>query len=65
MLEVLGLPEHAPAADVTKLMAAISVDKKARRGKVGWVLPRRIGHAEIGHSVPGAVVRRALTRSVA
>jgi 3-dehydroquinate synthetase len=41
------------------------VDKKARRGKVAWVMPRRIGHAEIGHTVPGALVRRVLTRSLA
>jgi len=65
LLESLGLPEHTPAVDAAKLLAAISVDKKARRGRVAWVLPRRIGHAEIGHEVPGAIVRRALTRSVA
>jgi len=27
-------------------------------------MPRRIGHAEIGHDVPGALVRRVVTRSL-
>ena len=65
LLESLGLPERAPSADADRVIAAVALDKKARRGKVAWVLPRRIGHAEIGHSVPGAVVRRVVTRSLA
>ena len=65
LLVGFGLPDRAPSADLTRVLTAISVDKKARRGKVAWVLPRRIGHAEIGHAVPGAVVRRVLTRALA
>jgi len=47
------------------VLAAMALDKKARRGKVAWVMPRRIGHAEIGHSVPAPVVRRVVARSLA
>src|SRR6266571_34030 len=65
LLEALGLPDRVPHADPKRLLAAIAVDKKARRGKVAWVMPRRIGHAEIGHAVPGALVRRVLARSLA
>ena len=65
LLEGLGLPERPPRADPKRVVAAIALDKKARRGKVAWVMPRRIGHAEIGHAVPGALVRRVVTRSLA
>jgi 3-dehydroquinate synthetase len=65
LLESLGLPDRVPRADPERVLAAIALDKKARRGKVAWVLPRRIGHAEIGHSVPGALVRRAVSKALA
>jgi 3-dehydroquinate synthase len=64
LLEAFGLPDRPPRADPKRILAAIALDKKARRGKVAWVMPRRIGHAEIGHIVPGALVRRVVTRSV-
>lgn len=46
------LPRVPPGA----LLRAISTDKKSRRGRVGWVLPRRIGAAEIGVSVPDKIL---------
>ena len=65
LLEAFGLPDRAPHADPRRVLAAITLDKKARRGKVAWVMPRRIGHAEVGHAVPGALVRRVVTRALA
>jgi 3-dehydroquinate synthase len=65
LLESFGLPDRAPRAEPDRVLKAIAVDKKARRGKVAWVMPRRIGHAEIGHAVPAALVRRVVTRSLA
>ena len=65
LLTALGLPDKPPHADPKRVLAAVALDKKARRGKVAWVMPRRIGHAEIGHAVPGALVRRVITRSLA
>jgi 3-dehydroquinate synthase len=65
LLTSLGLPDSSPRVEPKRVLAAIALDKKARRGKVAWVMPRRIGHAEIGHTVPGAIVRRVVTRSLA
>jgi 3-dehydroquinate synthase len=65
LLESFGLPDRAPRVDPNRVLAAIALDKKARRGKVAWVMPRRIGHAEVGHAVPGAIVRRVVTRALA
>jgi 3-dehydroquinate synthase len=64
LLTAFGLPDSAPRIDAAKVLAAIPRDKKARRGKVAWVLPRRLGHAEPGHSVPSALVRRIVRGAV-
>jgi 3-dehydroquinate synthase len=65
MLTAYGLPDRPPRVDIAKVMAAISRDKKARRGNVAWVMPRRLGRAEPGNAVPAAVVRRALRKALA
>ena len=65
MLTAYGLPDKAPRVNLAKVLAAIPRDKKARRGKVAWVMPRRLGHAEPGHTVPAAIVRRVLRRALA
>jgi 3-dehydroquinate synthase len=65
MLTAYGLPDRVPHVDPARVLAAIPRDKKARRGKVAWVMPRRLGHAEIGHTVPSALVRRAITKALA
>ena len=62
LLTEYGLPARLPRVDPARVLAAIPWDKKARRGKVAWVLPRRLGRAEIGHVVPSPLVRRAVTR---
>ncbi|TMC89696.1 MAG: 3-dehydroquinate synthase [Chloroflexi bacterium] len=65
MLNTYGLPESTPSASLDRMMAMIATDKKARRGRVAWVLPRRIGYAEAGHVVPRGVVRRVLRKAIA
>jgi 3-dehydroquinate synthase len=65
LLDALGLPDRPPRVDPKRVLAAIVLDKKSRRGKVAWVMPRRLGHAEIGHEVPPAVVRRVVTKALA
>jgi 3-dehydroquinate synthetase len=64
LLTEYGLPDRVPHVDPARLLAAIPSDKKARRGKVAWVMPRRLGHAEPGHAVPSALVRRVVTRAL-
>jgi 3-dehydroquinate synthetase len=65
MLTAYGLPDRPPRVDLARVLAAILHDKKARRGKVAWVMPRRLGHAEPGHAVPPAIVRRILRKALA
>jgi 3-dehydroquinate synthase len=65
MLTALGLPDTPPRVALDRVLAAIPSDKKARRGRVAWVLPRRIGFAEVGHTVPPALVRRVIRRALA
>lgn len=47
-----------PSASPRKLLQAIARDKKSRGGRVGWVLPRKIGAAEFGVNVPDALVAK-------
>jgi 3-dehydroquinate synthase len=65
LLIAYGLPDRVPHVDPARVLAAIPRDKKARRGKVAWVMPRRMGHAEPGHTVPSPLVRRVVTRALA
>jgi 3-dehydroquinate synthase len=65
LLTEFGLPDRSPAVDPARVLAAIEHDKKARRGRVAWVMPRRLGHAEPGHVVPAGVVRRIVRKALA
>lgn len=64
LLGRLGLPRtraELPAlADVEDLLRALARDKKARHGRVRWVLPRRIGEVLVTGEVPETVVRECL-----
>ncbi len=64
LLTAFGLPDVAPSVSLDRVMAVIPHDKKARRGRVGWVLPRRVGYAEVGHTVPAGVVRRVIRKAL-
>ena len=46
MLTAYGLPDRQPRVEIARVMAAIARDKKARSGKVAWVMPRRLGRAD-------------------
>jgi len=65
MLTAYGLPDSAPNVSLDRVLAAIPTDKKARRGRVSWVLPRRIGFAEVGHTVPPGLARRVIRKALA
>jgi 3-dehydroquinate synthase len=45
-----------------RVLAAMRADKKSRDGTLRWVLPRRIGAAELGVEVPGELVRAVVAR---
>lgn len=65
VLSAYGLPDVAPRVSLDRMLAAVPTDKKARRGRVAWVLPRRIGFAEIGHTVPPGLARRVIRKALA
>ncbi|HHW13763.1 MAG TPA: 3-dehydroquinate synthase, partial [Firmicutes bacterium] len=59
-----GLPrsreEFPVPVEVEDLLQAMARDKKVRRGRLRWVLPRRVGETVVTDEVPEEVVRRCL-----
>jgi len=60
LLARLGLPVHAPDADVDAVLAAMSHDKKSRDGRVPFVLAPEIGAFRVEHGIPRDDVRAVL-----
>jgi 3-dehydroquinate synthase len=60
LLQAVGLPVRAAAADVDAVLAAIAHDKKARDGRVPFVLAPAIGAFRVVYDVAPADVRAAL-----
>ncbi|PYM74378.1 MAG: 3-dehydroquinate synthase [Candidatus Rokuibacteriota bacterium] len=61
LLEALGLPVRAAAIDVEPVVGAIARDKKAKDGRVPFVLAPRIGAFRLVYDVPVAEVRSVIT----
>jgi 3-dehydroquinate synthase len=55
-----GLPTTLPGADVEKIFATMFSDKKVKGGKLRFILPTRIGHAEVVTGVEDGPVREAI-----
>jgi 3-dehydroquinate synthetase len=64
LLRALGLPVRAPAIDAEAVLAAISHDKKARDGRVPFVLAPSIGAFRVIYDVAPPDVRAALASIV-
>ena len=60
LLERLGLPTSARGLDPERLLEAIFRDKKNRRGRLRFVLPRAIGAVELTDAAGRSVVRAVL-----
>jgi len=60
LLARLGLPTAAPGLDPDRLLEAMGRDKKNRRGKLRFVLPRAIGKVELTDEAPEQDVRAVL-----
>src|SRR6266567_8935754 len=60
MLETLGLPVRAPAIEVEPVVSAMARDKKAKDGRVPFVLAPRIGAFRIVYDVPATEIRAAI-----
>jgi 3-dehydroquinate synthase len=61
LLAAVGLPTHATDIDADAVLAAIGRDKKARDGRVPFVLAPEIGAFRLVFDVPITAVRAALT----
>src|SRR5213595_2755704 len=60
LLAAVGLPIRASALDTEKILAAITRDKKARDGRVPFVLAPRIGAFQLRYDVPADLIRAVL-----
>ena len=60
LLVAVGLPVRAGSIDLEAVLAAMTRDKKARDGRVPFVLSPRLGEFRVVYDVPLAEVRAAL-----
>jgi len=60
LLDKLGLPTMVESLSAKKVIKGLSIDKKVRAGKVQFVLPTKIGKAEIRNDVSVKTVRQVL-----
>lgn len=60
LLRELGLPTVVPAVDLDAAISAMGRDKKATGGKLRFVLPTRLGHAELVENVSPDQARKAM-----
>jgi 3-dehydroquinate synthase len=60
LLVAVGLPVRAGSVDLEAVLAAMTRDKKARDGRVPFVLSPRLGEFRVVYDVPLAEVRAAL-----
>src|SRR5947209_15105661 len=60
LLEALGLPIRAGALDVEPIVSAMARDKKAKDGRVPFVLAPRIGAFRIVYDVPTTDIRAVI-----
>jgi shikimate kinase/3-dehydroquinate synthase len=60
LLQALKLPVHCPGISTELMLEKMQRDKKVRSGHMRWVLPTRIGHAEVYDDIPIEVVQHAI-----
>lgn len=60
LLQALNLPIRCQGVNVDAILTTMQRDKKVRAGRMRWVLPTRIGHAEVYSDIDLAIVREAV-----
>jgi 3-dehydroquinate synthase len=65
LLERAGLPVAASGIDPKRMRQLMSIDKKAREGRIHFVLLERLGAATLRADVPAAAIERTLSRLAA
>ena len=62
LIALYGLPTKVPAdIDVLDIVNAMETDKKARAGKLRFVLPESIGRVRIEEDVDREIIKKVLT----
>lgn len=64
LLDAYRLPGPLPAITADQVLAALPRDKKATGGRIGWVLPRRLGRCQVGVAVPDDTVEREVRQVI-
>lgn len=65
LLGAYCLPGPLPAVTADQVLAALPRDKKSTGGRIGWVLPRRLGRCQVAVPVPPDTVEREVREVVA
>jgi len=60
LLQALGLPTACAGVDGEAILRAMQHDKKVRAGRTRWILPTRIGQAQMYGDIPLESVRAAI-----
>ncbi len=60
LLQAIGLPVACPGVDSEAILVAMQNDKKVQGGRTRWILPTRIGQAQMYSDVPLETVREAI-----
>jgi 3-dehydroquinate synthase len=60
LLATFGLPTHLPDVDADQIVRGMMHDKKVQHGQLRFVLPTRLGHAELVGGVEIEKVREVL-----
>lgn len=60
LLQAIGLPVVCPGVDGEAILVAMQNDKKVQAGRTRWILPTRIGHAQMYGDIPLTIVREAI-----
>ena len=60
LIDKAGLPTGGADLDADAVIDSMAFDKKAKSGKLRFILPDRIGHVVVRDDVPEAAVRRAV-----
>jgi 3-dehydroquinate synthase len=60
LLQAIGLPVVCPGVDGEAILRAMQNDKKVLAGRTRWILPTRIGQAQMYADVPVELVREAI-----
>lgn len=60
LLQAIGLPVECAGVDGSAILDAMQHDKKVRAGRTRWILPTRIGQAQLYSDIPPESVHAAI-----